>query len=250
MTICRQWTTVKHTNTGHEVRPLKCRSWQCDFCAPERRFQLMALAASGDPNRFITLTVAPTEGTDPRDRLRLLRRAWNVSMKRLRRLHPNQPIEYLAVVEETKNHEPHLHILYRGPYIPQDRLSAYMRELINSPIVDIRKIRNTGEVVRYVAKYISKAPKQFERAKRYWHSKGYELEPPPAGASTLGDGEFWEVIKRPIDLVLWDFACRGFRFTRSDPETIRATPTYLDETIPWITISGNILIRREDLPPP
>jgi len=224
MTICRQWTLVKHSNPFEYARVLKCRSWQCDFCAPERKSQLLALAASGRPQRFLTLTINPDVGTDPRNRLRLLSHAWRTLVKRLRRLYPGSDIEYLCVVEETKNHEPHLHILLRSPYIPQSLVSGAMRELIHSPIVDIRAIRNQGEVVRYVAKYITKAPKQFERSKRYWHSTRYEIEPPEEATTALKDGEWYEVLQRPIHLVAYDLAMRGYEFSRIDDDCLVACP--------------------------
>lgn len=245
MTICRQYTLVKHHPEYKLVRCLKCRAWNCDFCAPERRAQLMALAASGEPQRFITLTINPRVGDDPESRLRLLARAWRLCVKRLRRLNPNVPLEYLAIVEETKKGEPHLHILARCDYIPQKLLSSIMAELIDSPIVDIRLIRNQGEVIRYVAKYITKAPKQFGRGKRYWSSRGYELEKPPHLQDPLPEGEWFEVIKRPVDLVLWNLACQGFRFRRQDDETTIAIPTFMDETLPYVITTGNVLMRNK-----
>lgn len=249
MSICREWTIVNHHTDGHLVKPLKCRAWNCDYCAPERRAQLMALAASGEPTRFITLTINPKHGSDPADRLKALSRAWRLIVKRLRRARRGASFEYLAIVEATKKGEPHLHILYRGPYVLQTELSSWMAEIADSPIVDIRRIKNQGEVIRYVAKYITKNPTQFGRSKRYWHSRGYELDPPTGDETEPGNRLFTEVIKRPIDLVLWDYACRSYRFRRWNEETIIATPTYLDEIGPFITVSGNVLIRREEPPP-
>lgn len=135
----------------------------------------MAQAASGAATRFITLTVNPTVGNDPDHRLSLLSAAWRTAVKRLRRLYGQSTIQYLAVVEATARGEPHLHILMRGPYIPQALLSSIMAELIDSPIVDIRKIKGAREVIRYVAKYITKAPHHFGTGKRYWSTQAWEL---------------------------------------------------------------------------
>jgi len=175
MTLCNEWTLVKDLGEIRYAKPLPCRSWRCEYCAPRRKEQLMAQAASGEPLRFLTLTVNPSIGNDPEHRLRLLANAWRIVVKRLRRKYAPQPIEYLAVVEETHQGEPHLHILLRSPYIPQSFISRAMQEIINAPIVDIRRIRNPKEVVRYVAKYITKAPAQFGHAKRYWASSNYDL---------------------------------------------------------------------------
>lgn len=146
----------------------------------------MAQAAAGNPNRFITLTINPSVGSNPEHRLRLLARAWRLIVKRLRRQHPQTDIAYLAVVEGTKRGEPHLHILYRGPYIAQRWLSEAMDGIAESPIVDIRRVRDPNQVVRYVAKYITKRPAQFGTSKRYWRTQNYEPpeEPDPENPLT------------------------------------------------------------------
>jgi len=198
MTLCREWTLVKYLPEERHAKPLVCRSWGCEYCAPERRNRLMAQAAGGAPTRFLTLTVNPRIGTDPEDRLRLLAAAWRNTVKRLRRRYPGQPIEYLAVVEETKAGEPHLHILLRSPYIEQRYISACMAEMIQSPIVDIRKIRNAREVVTYVAKYITKAPAQFGTSKRYWSSQGYEVKSEEQQEREALPIVKWEVMREDV----------------------------------------------------
>lgn len=250
MSICRQWSLVKHLPDFKLIKPLKCRAWSCDFCAPDRKAQLMALAASGQPQRFITLTINPRHGESPEDRLRALSRAWRLVVKRLRRAHEGIEVEYLAIVEETKKGEPHLHILLRSPYIRQQFLSSAMKELIDSPIVDIRSVRNQGEIIRYVAKYITKAPKQFGHAKRYWCSRGYELDPPAKPTADDLANAWFEVVERPVDLVLWDYACRGYTFTRADEETTLAHPTHLTDIIPFAILTGGTLISRQREAPP
>lgn len=179
MTLCREYTLVKHHAGLTHCKPLTCRSWMCEYCAPDRRKRLMAQAASGAPQRFLTLTVNPTTGDSPDHRLTLLSAAWRTCVKRLRRHYGQHTIQYLAVVEATKRGEPHLHILLRSPYIPQAELSRIMSELIDSPIVDIRRIKGTREVIRYVAKYITKSPHHFGTGKRYWSSQAWELPQDP-----------------------------------------------------------------------
>lgn len=176
MTICREWLLHREGPYQAQAKLLTCNSWQCDYCQPNRKRKLLAQSASGNPNRFLTLTINPSEYESPEARCLKLAWAWRTIVKRLRREHPSEPIEYMAVVEATKLGEPHLHILIRGPYIPQHVLSAYMRELVNSPIVDIRKVRKVSDVIRYVAKYITKKPEQFGTCKRYWQSRAYQLD--------------------------------------------------------------------------
>jgi len=198
MTLCREYTLVKHFAGFVHCKPLTCRSWGCEYCAPQRRTRLMAQAASGAPQRFLTLTVNPTVGSDPDDRLLRLSAAWRTCVKRLRRLYGQHTIQYLAVVEATDRGEPHLHILLRSPYIPQQLLSSIMAELIDSPIVDIRKIKSTRELIRYVAKYITKAPHHFGTGKRYWSSQSWELPQDPDEERDAFRAEKWHIDHRFI----------------------------------------------------
>ena len=50
-----------------------------------------------------------------------------------------------------------------------------MQELQNSPIVWIEKIKGPRAAIAYVTKYVTKAPAQFGRSKRYWMSRNYQL---------------------------------------------------------------------------
>lgn len=170
----------------------------------------MAAAASGLPNRFLTLTVNPSIGSDPEERLRLLAHGWRVCVQRLRRLYGVNEINYFAVVEETKQGEPHLHILLRSPFLPQRLISTIMADLIGAPIVDIRAIKGMREVVRYVAKYITKAPKQFGHAKRYWSSRNYEVKDPPADDASDPPVKTWLLDKRPMRDILYEWMHEGY----------------------------------------
>lgn len=79
----------------------------------------------------------------------------------------------MAFLERTKRGEPHLHILLRAPFIPQDWLAEAMREMTGSPICWIEAIANTRSAIRYVTKYVSKEPAQFGRGRRYWVSRNW-----------------------------------------------------------------------------
>lgn len=182
----------------------------------------MALAASGQPTRFLTLTINPIEGRNPAHRLRLLSHAWRVIVQRLRRRYPRSNIDYLAIVEETKLHEPHLHILLRSPYIAQSLLSDWMGEIVNSPIVDIRLIRNQREVVRYVAKYITKAPAQFGTAKRYWSSRTYEIDKTHKPERNKDRLYPWLIARVPMSAIVQEWLDRGYRVYRESDDQLMA----------------------------
>jgi len=170
----------------------------------------MAQAASGAPTRFVTLTVNPAFYDSPAERLSRLAWAWRNVVKRLRRERPDEEFEYLAVVEETKRGEPHLHILLRGPYIRQRWLADAMKELIGAQIVDIRAVRGLRQAVNYVAKYITKAPAQFGKAKRYWMSQHYKpKEEKPEDPPALADAR-WHVDRRTIPEIVSEWFHEGF----------------------------------------
>jgi hypothetical protein len=176
MGVCGGWSLYKHEPGGTRAITLWCRAWTCTDCAPYRVGSLKRMAMAGKPTTFITLTVNPAHGQSPEQRAAELSNAWKIVVKRARRRWTKAPIEYLCVFEETKKGEPHLHILARAPYIPQKWLSEAMDELIHAPIVDIRAVGRVENAARYVAKYVGKGPKPFAALKRYWSSKGYELE--------------------------------------------------------------------------
>lgn len=155
----------------------------------------------GQPTTFITLTVNPATNETKDARAQALSNAWKIVVKRARRKWTKAPIEYLAVFEETKKGEPHLHILARAPFIPQQWLSEQMRELISAPIVDIRRVKKTQEAARYVAKYVGKGPKPFASLKRYWSSKGFDLQREAKLALKACADHGWRIIREPLVVV-------------------------------------------------
>lgn len=51
-----------------------------------------------------------------------------------------------------------------------------MAELVDAPIVDIRRIDHAGRVAGYVAKYVAQEPAKVGSNKRYWQSRDYDLD--------------------------------------------------------------------------
>lgn len=215
MSVCGGWSLVKHEAAGTRAITLWCRSWTCTDCAPFRVAALKRMAMDGQPTSFITLTVNPGTGQSRDDRARELSNAWKLVVKRARRKFRKAPLEYLAVFEETKRGEPHLHILCRAPFIPQKWLSDAMDELISAPIVDIRRVGHVKNAARYVAKYVGKGPKAFAALKRYWQSKGYNLNADAIKPKGEKPDSGWRVWKEPL-VYLMDV----FRHQWRDPEWI------------------------------
>ena len=204
--LCGEGTLVNQGAHGVRAVTLHCRSWGCEECQPLRKLQLVALAASGKPEVFITLTSKPRPGCSPASAARSLSAAWPVIVRRARKKYGYKSIPYFCVFEATKRGAPHLHILARVKYIDQRWLSNQMRALTGSPIVDIRKVRSVKQAASYISKYIGKAPHRFETCKRYWCTRSWDLsdyEPEPME----GDwSKAWEVRDRSLAwcIALWE----------------------------------------------
>lgn len=227
MTVCGGWSLVRSSVRGTHAITLWCRSWTCPDCAPFRAAQLKRMGEAGKPTTFITLTVNPKHGQDPQSRARELSNAWKIVVKRARRKFTKAPLEYLAVFEETKKGEPHLHIVCRAPFIPQKWLSDAMAELIEAPIVDIRKVHKAREAARYIGKYVGKGPKAFQQLKRYWQSKGWCAKWKKEPGFKDGPGGKWQVWQEPL-CVIRDILSQWGR----QAEWVSDTEIFL-EAVPW-----------------
>lgn len=178
--MCTKTGVIVKLDGQHVVSfPIKCHSWTCPECSRERRRRLIDEAKRGKPNRFITLTVNPHWFDGPDDRASRLAKAWRLVVAAFRHRWPKGESEYLAVFEATKNGEPHLHIVWRGAFMPQKWLSRQMAKRMGAPVVDIRRVKRAADVAEYVTKYFSKRAIRFGTCKRYWRSKRY-LEVSPA----------------------------------------------------------------------
>ena len=116
--------------------------------------------AQGEFVRKIELTSSPSSPSD-------VHRSFRTFVKRVRRAF--QRFEYIATKEFTKGGLVHLHVLYRGRFIPQRRLSELWEEVHGAKIVFIRlvkasRVRETKKSCAYVVKYCEKV------AERYWMS--------------------------------------------------------------------------------
>lgn len=173
-----QGSTALAVCPGHAIATtIFCRSWGCPVCAERRQAQLIALAISGHATRFVTLTSRRRPGLQPIEAAQQLVHSWQVVVKRWRRLQPANRADYLAVFEATKLGWPHLHILWRGPWLDQKWLSIQMDELARSPIVSVERIEDPVKAARYIAKYIGKEPHKFGTCKRYWSTPGWNQTP-------------------------------------------------------------------------
>ncbi len=246
--LCSEASMVNRGLDGIQAVTLRCRAWTCELCAESRRKQLIALARSGSPTTFITLTVNPSELDGPHSRARSLADAWRKIIRLLARrcrkcqkasqarspaarseeefrgrTLPNgkrccygyRKLAYFCVFEATKNGEPHLHILARVGWISQKWLSDKMKKLINAPVVDIRRVKNKKKLAYYVSKYCGKEPHRFTTCKRYWTTQNWELtkfEPEPPRGRWHKE---WDLVRTPLSELAAQWESEGYEVTRS-----------------------------------
>lgn len=192
--FCESNCILVQYDPGVKINPLKCRRWSCETCHPARCARLRSEAYRGIPNTFITLTVNPEHFKDHHERARRLKLAWTRVRRKAVKSWGNRKIPFLAVFEETASGEPHLHILARSKWIPQDWLSSEMEAEIGAPVVDIRRIHSRKKAAKYVSKYVGKAPEKFHGTKRYWRSLDYMQLPRREFKDPIGQrGRAWWV---------------------------------------------------------
>ena len=139
--------------------------------------------------RFITLTSSPSSPHD-------IHRSFSKLVKRIRRTFGR--FEYFAVKEQTSNGLIHIHLLYRGPFIPQSWLSDIWGEIHGAPIVWIREVNlrkdSKKKIASYLVKYLAKDP-----LGRFWASWNWVFR---------GFVKFWKMIIEcygygPSIIALW-----------------------------------------------
>jgi hypothetical protein len=186
---------------------VRCRSWTCEHCRDQRKRQLICKAMDGSPNRLITLTSRRNSTVTPELAARALVRAWRLIRRNIKHNSPKGDVQFIAIFEQTQLGWPHLHILCRSQFIDQRWLSNEMLRLTDSPIVDIRTIKNKRGAAKYVSKYIAKAPGKFGSLKRYWTSARYAVE------VYVKKKAAWPWDVQNINLAKWIEAWQSFGWT-------------------------------------
>lgn len=208
--LCSERSLVNRGPYAYRAVSLKCRSWGCDLCQPDRKQQLIALAKRGNPTTFITLTSNPATKRTPAERARALAHAWPIIAKRACKKYGYSSIPYLCVFEATKKGEPHLHILCRVKWIGQRWLSQQMKELTGAPIVDIRQVESKNYVAHYIAKYIGKEPHRFSTCKRYWQTRSWKLPVEVVVEPNQFWSDEWYIVNRALFELRATLASKGY----------------------------------------
>jgi len=173
---CGNGVFVKSDRIGYHVIACRCRAWRCPDCGPQRRRRVRDEIASGEPTAFLTLTWSLRRNLPPDAARSEMGLAWKHLVARIKRRWPGEEFEYAVVVEKTQRGYPHLHIAFRGPFIPQAWLSEAWCDLTSASIVWIEACNSQGAVAGYLAKYLSKDPTKLGTGKRYWFSQGYRRQ--------------------------------------------------------------------------
>lgn len=207
---CGSSTLIASTEFGAIAAKVHCRKAGCEECAPLLRAQLIAKACQGEPNRFITWTSMVRSDQTPVEAYRELIKAQQHTIRYARHRLKVPPedrwkipngyksakrelqviryareddaagltsINYFRTTEATKRGWPHLHMVARCPYIPQEWLSWQMGKRLGSPVVDIRAIGDRFKRVAYIVNYITKDENRFGNSRRYSFSQKYKLPP-------------------------------------------------------------------------
>lgn len=244
MTLCNAVTVVKDQGVNKLAVALLCRSWLCERCEPLRQTELRHLVESGLPTSFITLTVRGRDDGQQAERARRLRSAWQTVVlrakreairdpmktprRKLRARHfPDGPAEdgawprqvtlpdgklpFIAVMEQTKKGEPHIHAAARAQWIERLWLSREMATLINAPVVGIERPHSPENLAWYLTKYFSKAPHAWPGCKRYWRSQDYALGDAPEADELVALDATWERIEEPLEAVVAAAVARSWR---------------------------------------
>jgi hypothetical protein len=149
-------------------------------------------------NRFLTLTWRPTPGATRDEELTGIRHAWKSFRKRLKRYHAPSQVSFCLIVEFTKAGAPHLHVLLNCPYTPQKWCSANWSALTNSPIVDIRAVRNVARAAKYLTKYLTKDIAVPSRHHKYSASPGWLPPKEPKAYAPDEEHPIWSFSPYPI----------------------------------------------------
>lgn len=178
---------------------LRCNSWDCPFCG-ERKFRKMRLRAfrgglmdhlqrpegrNRYNQKFLTLTYPGRERrevTTPLDAYDEMSAAFTKLMKALQK--SRGKVKYLRVVEPQRDGFPHFHVLLVGRAIAAREVREYIKRLwcdrYGMGFIKLNVITNNlVHGIRYITKYLSKAPKSIGPGRRIFAASRGALMPTP-----------------------------------------------------------------------
>ncbi len=237
-----------HDPPRYRVAAAACHSRFCPVCARLRARRIASNLRSALPPgdyRFLTLTLRSSP-----DPLRVSIRRLYAAFARLRRTrawaaHVAGGVAFLELTRNsaTQLWHPHLHVVLAGSYWPVRDISAlWLRTAGDSPIVDIRRVRNLDDLAHYVVKYASKG-----FAPNIWRDREILLEAMSALKHAklclpFGSLRSVRLTARPQQDALWFPVCSAdtliARALSGDPEAERIALRLWGRA--WVLFSGGI----------
>ena len=170
--FCENFSRIATASDGNRIliARLRCKRWQCEFCATKNRSIWRAKIIRSIANHecrdwhFVTLTAhQETRGFNPS--LANLRAGWQKLNSRMRRAYP--PFDYVRVMELHKDDSCHWHLLMSVPFhdiVIGDDGVPYSRWLKDNAAQSGMGYRvgvdyidgHAGMAAAYVTKYVSK----------------------------------------------------------------------------------------------
>lgn len=177
---------------------LRCKCWDCEGCRPGRLKRLYAEVCGGEPTAMITLTTQVREGVATYDEARSQSEWMHELMRRIKKHKSMKDLAYHVTREATKVLWPHMHIMWRGPWIDQAWLQEQWQDITkHSYRVDIRKI-DPGRAGNYLRSYVKKAPARFATARRTWKTKAYDKREKHEGKPKKDYGAPWQRVRQCV----------------------------------------------------
>lgn len=245
---CGSWSVVGEAEDGTLiVHPLACRSWSCSRCAYNNKRKLLSRLKAIEVTTLLTLTCNPKRHPHSDDAFQQTSAAVNFLFKRIRRRWPDTKIEYFLVWERTKRGWPHAHLLLRAPFIPQKWLSRVWEELTGAPVVDIRAVHQSHQVVSYIAKYLAKDPQAPPGMKRYRSSRGFFGHVFPNDSSDRPHIRFWKVSRQSADELAHELSTQGFTVAAHADGSYTAFPRGHPHALSLPTLLSDRAILQERL---
>lgn len=142
--------------TGRRIiLAISCKQWTCPDCAKALRARWVARVTAAKPDRWLTLTMVHNPGGNTLREWQRIKSGFYKLVQKIRKRF--KTFEYVACYELTLKGQPHVHVLFRGTFIPQRWLSNKAVECGLGSVVYIEAIRDKKETAHYLVKYITKA---------------------------------------------------------------------------------------------
>lgn len=157
------WVMSDKADSNHlKIASMKCRDRFCPTCARHRSWILsgnVAAAMAAKPLRFMTLTLVSSDLPLSAQIDKLY--SCFAKLRKHREIKDKMKggVFFLEITHSGRANgwHPHLHLIWEGEFIQHAHLSCLWHTLTgDSYVVDVRAIRNSTHLARYVVKYTTK----------------------------------------------------------------------------------------------